>query len=45
MEATKKPRLRVFKGLKCTHKKEVLEVVGENKFLRCIKCKTLRRVK
>ena len=36
--------MKKFTGLNCEHKKEVLEVVGDNKFLRCVKCKTLRQV-
>jgi hypothetical protein len=36
--------MKKFTGLNCEHREEVAEYVGQYKFLRCIKCKTLRQV-
>lgn len=39
-----KQEMKKFTGLNCKHREEVAEYVGQYKFLRCVKCKTLRQV-
>ena len=37
--------MKYFRGLKCKHLREVAEYYSDYKFLRCERCKTVRRVK